>query len=68
MGCPTAEFITPEDGAEKQDCERAAAKGWLADMPLRDSKDAVAVTWFSIEISDAKGKPSYANSFVTDSP
>jgi hypothetical protein len=25
-----AEFITPQDGAEKQDCERAAAKRWLA--------------------------------------
>ena len=25
-----AEFITPQDGAAKQDCERAAAKRWLA--------------------------------------
>ncbi|MBI1209395.1 MAG: ISNCY family transposase, partial [Azospirillum sp.] len=25
-----AEFITPQDGAEKQDCERAAARRWLA--------------------------------------
>jgi hypothetical protein len=25
-----AEFIRPQDGAEKQDCERAAAKRWLA--------------------------------------
>jgi hypothetical protein len=25
-----AEFITPQDGAGKQDCERAAAKRWLA--------------------------------------
>lgn len=25
-----AEFITPQDGAEKQDCERVAAKRWLA--------------------------------------
>ena len=24
------EFIAPQDGAEKQDCERAAAKRWLA--------------------------------------
>ena len=24
------EFITPQDGAQKQDCERAAAKRWLA--------------------------------------
>ena len=24
------EFIVPQDGAEKQDCEKAAAKSWLA--------------------------------------
>jgi transposase len=24
------EFVAPQDGAEKQDCERNAAKGWLA--------------------------------------
>jgi len=24
------EFIAPQDGAEKQDCERNAAKRWLA--------------------------------------
>ena len=24
------EFITPQDGAEKQDCERNAAKRWLS--------------------------------------
>ena len=24
------EFIAPQDGAEKQDCENAAAKRWLA--------------------------------------
>jgi len=25
----TSKFITPQDGAEKQDCERNAAKRWL---------------------------------------
>jgi len=25
----TPEFITPQDGQEKQDCENAAAKRWL---------------------------------------
>jgi hypothetical protein len=138
------EFIVPQDGAEKQDCERNAAKRWLtrhgaslahlrpvflgddlfacqpiataiqaagghfiltckpashrtvseylygatleehretvlkrgkrtttvyrwlADVPLRDSADALAVTWFSIEMFDAKGKRTYHNSFVTD--
>src|SRR3954471_6370663 len=29
-GLLPAEFITPQDGAGKQDCERAAAKRWLA--------------------------------------
>ena len=29
------EFITPQDGAKKQDCERQAAKRWLARNALR---------------------------------
>jgi hypothetical protein len=140
------EFITPQDGAEKQDCERNAAKRWLAahgptlarhrpiylgddlfacqpiavamqrgggnfiltckpsshqtiaeyldgadldehrqtvsqpgkrathlyrwlaGVPLRDGADALTVNWFSIEIRDAKGRRTYANSFVTDLP
>jgi len=41
---------------------------WLAGVPLRDSEDALSVTWFSIEIRDAKGKQAYFNSFVTDLP
>jgi hypothetical protein len=138
------EFIVPQDGAEKQDCERSAAKRWLArhgaslahlrpiflgddlfacqpiaeaiqahgghfiltckpsshrtisaylygatlaehreivckrgkrtttvyrwlaDVPLRDSADALKVTWLSIEMFDARGKRTYRNSFVTD--
>jgi hypothetical protein len=138
------EFIVPQDGAEKQDCERNAAKRWLArhgaslagvrpvflgddlfacqpiaeamqaagghfiltckpsshrtiteylygarldehretvckrgkrtatvyrwlaDVPLRDSADAMKVTWFCIEMFDARGKRTYHNSFVTD--
>ncbi len=140
------EFITPQDGAEKQDCERAAAKRWLArhgaalagyrpvylgddlyacqpvaeairrsggnfiltckpsshktvteylegaelashcavvrqsgkkstfiyrwlnGVPLRDTKDALIVNWFSVEIQDGKGRTTYRNSFVTDLP
>ena len=140
------EFIVPQDGAEKQDCENAAAKRWLAahgrryaglgavflgddlfsrqslceavreaggsfifvckpsshsliqeyvtgaelptldvpvrrgkqrhthrhrwlaDVPLRDVKDALVVNWFEIEILDARGKVTYRNSFVTDLP
>ena len=41
---------------------------WLADVPLRDSADALRVTWFSIEMFDGKGKRTYHNSFVTDLP
>ncbi|MGH9520858.1 MAG: ISNCY family transposase, partial [Terriglobales bacterium] len=140
------EFIAPQDGAEKQDCERNAAKRWLAahgptvaryrpiylgddlfacqpiaaamqngggsfiltckpsshqtiaeyldgaeldehrqtvgqpgkrathiyrwlaGVPLRGGEDALTVNWFSIEIRDAKGRRTYANSFVTDLP
>ena len=39
---------------------------WLADLPLRDSEDALKVTWVSIEILNAAGKRTYYNSFVTD--
>jgi len=140
------ELIAPQDGAEKQDCERNAAKRWLAshgprlaphrpiylgddlfacqpvveairkaggsfiltckpsshqtiteylhgaeleehrltagpagkrltyiyrwldDVPLRDSPDALAVNWLSVEIHNDKGKRTYANAFVTDLP
>ena len=140
------EFIAPQDGAEKQDCERNAAKRWLerhgpalarhrpvflgddlfacqpiaaaiqkaggafiltckpsshqtiteyltgaelsehrqtvvargkrittiyrwlSAVPLRATEDALAVTWFSIEILNAKSKRTYCNSFITDLP
>ena len=32
------EFITPQDGAEKQDCERNAAKRWLSAHQARVAK------------------------------
>jgi hypothetical protein len=35
-------------------------------VPLRDTDDALAVTWVSIEIHNATGKRTYHNSFVTD--
>jgi hypothetical protein len=38
---------------------------WLADVPLRDTQDALRVTWFSVEILNASGKRTYFNSFVT---
>ena len=39
---------------------------WLADVPLRDTADALKVAWFSVEILNAAGKRTYFNSFVTD--
>ena len=39
---------------------------WFSGVPLRDTDDALAVNWFSIEIQNAKGKRTYCNSFVTD--
>ena len=40
---------------------------WLADVPLRDGKDAMTVNWIEIEISDpANDRVTYRNSFVTD--
>jgi hypothetical protein len=140
------EFIAPQDGAEKQDCERNAAKRWLvrhgravnpyrpvflgddlfacqpiaaavqeiggnfiftckpashptiteyllgagleehrtivvtrgkrtttihrwlSAVPVRDTKDALSVNWFSVEIQNNRGKRTYYNSFVTDLP
>jgi len=141
------EFITPQDGAEKQDCERNAAKRWLiahagrvtslrpiylgdalfscqplaeavlesgADflfvckkdghktlyeyvdgaslyertvlerrpgkrsltyryrwieaVPLRDGKDALAVNWLGVTITDETGKATYDGAFVTSLP
>ena len=39
---------------------------WLADVPLRDGKDALRVNRFEVEIVNAKGETTYRNSFVTD--
>jgi hypothetical protein len=35
---------------------------------MRDTKDALSVNWFSVEIQNNKGKRTYYNSFVTDLP
>ena len=35
---------------------------------MRDTKDALSVNWFSVEIQNNKGKQTYYNSFVTDLP
>ncbi len=39
---------------------------WLNAVPLRDSKDALKVNWFEIEIRNAAGDVTYRNSFITD--
>ncbi len=62
-------------GAELSTCEKIVKKGkkrsvhryrWLCCITLRDGKDALAVNWFEIEITDAAGKVTYGNSFVTN--
>jgi hypothetical protein len=39
---------------------------WLSDVPLRGDEKAMTVNWLSVEISDASGKVTYRNSFITD--
>jgi hypothetical protein len=39
---------------------------WLCGVPLRGDEKAMTVNWLSIEITDASGKVTYRNSFVTD--
>jgi hypothetical protein len=39
---------------------------WLSGVPLRGDKKAMTVNWLMIEVSDANGKVTYRNSFITD--
>ena len=39
---------------------------WLSGVPLRGDEKAMTVNWLMIEISDANGKVTYRNSFITD--
>ena len=41
---------------------------WMSAVPLRDSKDVLAVNWLEITIQNADGKTTYHNSFVPDLP
>ena len=41
---------------------------WMNAVPLRDSKDALAVNWFEITILNPAGELTYRNSFITDLP
>lgn len=38
---------------------------WIVGVPLRDGKDALAVNWIAVTITDAKGKTTYSGAFVT---
>ncbi len=41
---------------------------WFEGVPLRDSTDAMLVNWLGITITDANGKITYDNAFVTSLP
>ena len=62
-------------GTELQEIRRTAGRGaakrlhryrWMADPPLRDSADALRVTWLEVGISRPGGRVTYRNGFVTD--
>ena len=38
---------------------------WFSGAPLRDGKDALAVNWIGLTITDSKGKVTYDGAFVT---
>jgi len=38
---------------------------WVADIPLRDGADALAVQWLGLEVADAMGRITYRGAFVT---
>ena len=40
---------------------------WISGVPLRDTKDALRVNWFEIEIRNPAGDVTYRNSFATSS-
>ena len=41
---------------------------WMSEVPLRGDAEAMIVNWLMIEITNAAGKLTYRNSFVTDLP
>ena len=55
------EFIVPQDGHARQDCEIAAAKRWLT-----DAADALPVNWCDVTVTNDAGKILYHSSFITD--
>jgi hypothetical protein len=53
--------VTRKDGGKTLTCRYR----WFSKAPLRDGKDALAVDWIGVTISDAKGKATYDGAFVT---
>ncbi len=49
-------FIVPQDGAENQDCENAAAKRWLAQHGRRDAETGVVYLGDDLFSRGANGK------------
>ena len=41
---------------------------WMEGVPLRDGKDALAVNWFAVTLTDETGKTTYDGAFVTSLP
>jgi hypothetical protein len=41
---------------------------WIADVPLRDGKDAVLVNWIALDIFDRHGRTKYSIAWVTSLP
>ena len=41
---------------------------WIEGVPLRDGKDALAVNWLAVTITDRQGKATYDGAFVTSLP
>jgi hypothetical protein len=41
---------------------------WIEAVPLRDGKDALAVNWLGVTITDETGKATYDGAFVTSLP
>ncbi len=56
------EFITPQDGHDKQDCENAAAKRWIAAHP-RDPQEP-PVTLLGDDLYSAQSRWSEVTSMI----
>jgi hypothetical protein len=69
------EFVDGAPLAERTVIERRPGKRsltyryrWIEAVPLRDGKDARAVNWLAVTITDAKGKTTHDDAFVMSLP